>query len=71
MIPPPLGQGALHAMEVIKTHFTVSEIISYKPLIITLCVSVADPPSMYMDSAVGLKVTLAVNWPPSEVMMGL
>ena len=35
-----------------------------------VCVAVAEPPLMYMESAGGLKVTVAVYWPVSEVVMG-
>ena len=35
-----------------------------------VCVAVAEPPLMYMESAGGLKVTVAVYWPAPEVVMG-
>ena len=35
-----------------------------------VCVAVAEPPLMYMESSGGLKVTVAVYWPVSEAVMG-
>ena len=49
-----------------KEHTLTSNI----PSTVIVCVAVAESPLMYMESAGGLKVTVAVYWPASEVVMG-